>query len=110
MKRFGELLGTAFLSVLLSLLAGAIVAGGYMRQVDNDAAKLKEMDALGTKALQAHVADNYQESKNYERRLSHIEIVVESLSDLKADVREIKVRVGDVQERQKRLEDANHVK
>lgn len=82
-----------------------IQVAAHDRQINVNTDHIKAMEVEGTKALQSHMADNSREGKDFERRMSHVEIIVESLSDLKADVREIKVRLGDVQERQKRMED-----
>lgn len=105
MKRYIELILTAIVSVFCSVLVFAFVAGGYMRQIDINTGHLKELESAGTKALQGHMAADARDSRETDRRLSHVEAAVESLIDLKTDVREIKVRVEDVQERQRRIEE-----
>lgn len=118
MKDYGKLFATWLFSMVGSLLIGTFWMGSYqatmdakIRAVEREDIELiagyKRMESEGTRALQSHVVDNSRELKDMDRRVSHCEVIIESLSDLKADVREIKVRIGDVQERQKRIEEKN---
>lgn len=121
MKEYGKFLVTWLLSMVSSFVVVAFWAGDYRATITSKLDSLvqfdremdlnyKRIEQEGTRALQSHIVDNSRELKDLDRRVSHTEIIVESLSELKADVREIKVRLGDVQERQKRMEDLKGIK
>lgn len=95
-KKQSATLVCACLSGLVSvatLVTVFVQLGSYREILLSDHARIQKFEDVGTPAIQAHVQLDDVRAKAFDQRLAAAETAARELSEMKADIREIRVQM-----------------